>query len=84
MELLKKLARKILAEELKNVDENFQQLIKRNNQTAVLISQKITENESLKGEVNRLKIKCEEMRQEILQFQKRPHFKRRAKKGVRK
>ena len=75
MNPLKYLARKILAEQIENNKFHFQRLGEQN----LAKSRKIRELES---DNERLRIKVEQMRQEILKLtDKRPHFKHKKKRG---
>lgn len=85
MNPLKRLARFILRKEIES-DEYLIELHKGLIEDCnVTIGELRNAVKAKDDEINRLKLKCEQMRQEILDLKKkRPHFKGKTKKGVRK
>lgn len=82
MNPLKRLVRFILREEIENNNIHFEKLVRKNLGKADTIGELRKDVETKDDEINRLKLKCEQMRQEILDLKKkRPHFKRKQKKG---
>lgn len=64
---------------------DFQNLVNENLKKSIELNELTWKLKSKDDEINRLKLKCEQMRQEILKHtEKRPHFKHKPKKGVRR
>lgn len=85
MNPLKRLARFILREEIKREKYDFQDLVNENLKIAFELNKSRKDLIAKDDEIKRLKLKCEQMRQEILKHtEKRPHFKHKPKKGVRR
>lgn len=85
MNPLKRLARFVLRKDLKRETYDFQDLVNENFKKSIELNELTWKLKSKDDEIDRLRIKCEQMRQEILDLKKkRPHFKNKPKKGVRK